>query len=91
MPRAHLTSRETIHRIGQNQAADERVAAKLADFDHALDKAEAFVLADVGNSFDPSSSGLAGRVGATVGTIDHSKAWIKSGTGNTDWTPVHST
>jgi uncharacterized protein (DUF2235 family) len=90
MARAHLTSRETIHRVGQNQAADERVAAKLADFDHALDKAEAYVLADVANSFDPSSSGLAGRVGAMVGTIDGTKSWIKTGATSTDWTPVHS-
>jgi hypothetical protein len=90
MARSHLTSRETIHRIGQNQAADERTAAKLSEHDTALDKLEAFVLADVGNSVDPSVTGLAGRVGATVGTIDHTKAWLKTGATNTSWTALHS-
>lgn len=92
MARAHLTSRETVHRVGQNQAADERVAAKLSDHDTALDALEAFVLPDVANNFDPTAgSGLAGRVGAKVGTSDHAKAWTKTGTTNTDWTPDHDT
>jgi hypothetical protein len=44
-----------------------------------------FILPDVANDFDPAVTGLAGRVGAMVGTIDGTKAWLKTGTGNTDW------
>ena len=44
-----------------------------------------YVLPDVGDTFDPSVSGLAGRVGATVGTADKTKHWEKTGTGLTDW------
>jgi hypothetical protein len=47
-----------------------------------------YYLPDVANDFDPSVTGLAGRVGAQVGTIDEAKAWIKTGTGTTDWTAI---
>jgi hypothetical protein len=50
--------------------------------------ASAFFLPDVANAFDPSVSGLVGRVGAQVGTIDGTKAWVKIATPNTSWVSV---
>jgi hypothetical protein len=44
-----------------------------------------WLLADVANNFDPMVTGLAGRVGAKVGTVDQSTAWIKVGAANTAW------
>jgi hypothetical protein len=49
------------------------------------------ILPDVANNFDPSVSGLTPRLAATVGTIDGTKAWVKTGTATTDWEPIHST
>lgn len=43
----------------------------------------------VDNAFDPSVSGLVAPVGSGVESNDGTKAWIKWGTGNTQWTPLH--
>ena len=91
MARSHLTERETIRKLGTNLDAGQRLVTKLAEHDTALDAVGAFILPDVANAFDPTVTGLTGRIGATVGTIDHAKAWIKTGASNTAWTAVHST
>ena len=44
----------------------------------------------VANNFDPSVSGLAGTVGTIEQTVDGTKAWMKWGTGNTQWSPLHT-
>jgi hypothetical protein len=43
----------------------------------------------IANTFDPSVSGLAAPIGSWVETYDGTKAWMKWGTGNTQWTPLH--
>lgn len=40
----------------------------------------------IANSFDPRSSGLARPVGSVVYTRNGTTAYLKTGTGNTDWT-----
>ena len=44
----------------------------------------------VANNFDPSVSGLAGTVGTIEQTVNGTKAWMKWGTGNTQWSPLHT-
>jgi len=44
----------------------------------------------IANNFDPSVSGLADPVGTIVETVDGTKAWVKWGTGNTQWSPMHT-
>ena len=44
----------------------------------------------VANNFDPSVSGLANPVGTIVETVNGTKAWMKWGTGNTQWSPLHT-
>lgn len=60
-----------------------KLAADRVDFN-------GFLLSDIANDADPSVSGIVGDVGAKVKTIDGTKAWIKTGTGDTDWDPIHS-
>jgi hypothetical protein len=50
-----------------------------------------FILPDVANDFDPTvGNGLVARVGAMVGTIDGSKAWLKTSVADIGWTPIGS-
>ena len=44
----------------------------------------------IANNFDPSVSGLADPVGTIVETVDGTKGWVKWGTGNTQWSPLHT-
>jgi hypothetical protein len=44
----------------------------------------------IGNSFDPSSSGLIAPLNTTARTADGTKAWFKSGTSNTAWSKVNA-
>lgn len=73
----------------------DQMVAKMDEHDDALDRLDGgslpWFLPDVANDFDPSASGLTGgRVGAKVGTVDGSKGWERTGTGDTDWTEIGS-
>lgn len=54
--------------------------------------AAGLVLPPVANNFDPSVTGLAGPIGAIVGTVDGTTGvWSKYGAGNTSWKSLKET
>jgi len=44
----------------------------------------------VANAFDPSVTGLTAPVGSKAYTIDGTKAWLKWGTADRQWAPLHT-